>query len=66
MLTIDEIIKRMPGRGRILKKGESYEIPINPAKLAAEEWKLYNTGQPSKELKLKWGKINLNYLSTMK
>ena len=50
MLTIDDMIQKMPGRGRILKKGESHEIPINPAKLAAEEWKLYNTGKPSKEL----------------
>jgi len=66
MLTIDDMIQKMPGRGRTLKKGESHEIPINPAKLAAQEWKLYNTGKPSKELRLKWGKLNLKYISTMK
>ena len=45
-----------------LEKNESYELPINPGKLAAEEWLLYNYGEPPKELKQKWGILNLQFI----
>lgn len=56
-----EYIHKMPGRGRTLKKNETYEMPINPGKAAAEEWLCYNYGEPSKELKRKWGLLNLKF-----
>ena len=66
MKDIREIIKLMPGRGRSLKKNESHETPINPGKLAAEEWLYYNTGEPSKELKKKWGILNFQFIKVCK
>ena len=60
------MIKLMPGRGRTLKKNESYEVPINPGKLAAEEWLLYNYGEPPNELKKKWGILNAQFIHGLK
>lgn len=66
MKSIREIIKMMPGRGRRLKYGETYEMSINPGKAAAEEWLFYNSGEPPKELKKKWCLLNLNFISKNK
>jgi len=66
MKTIQEMIKLMPGRGRTLKKNESYEVPINPGKAAAEEWLCYHYGEPSNELKKKWGILNLQFITRYK
>jgi len=63
MKDIREIIKLMPGRGRSLKKNESHETPINPGKAAAEEWLCYHYEEPSKELKLKWARLNFQFIN---
>lgn len=63
MKSIKEILQLMPGRGRTLKNNETYEILINPGKSAAEEWLLYNDGEPPKELKKKWCHLNLKFIT---